>query len=49
MQFALGHLQKGQRQKKVLIVVSDGGDNASRATFDDVLQAAREVTRSSTR
>ena len=41
MQFALGHLQKGQRQKKVLIVVSDGGDNASRATFDDVLQAAQ--------
>jgi Ca-activated chloride channel homolog len=41
MQFALGHLQKGQRPKKVLIVVSDGGDNASRATFDDVLQAAQ--------
>ena len=41
MQFALGHLQKGHRQKKVLIVVSDGGDNASRATFDDVLQAAQ--------
>jgi Ca-activated chloride channel homolog len=40
MQFALNHLHKGQRQKKVLIVVSDGGDNASGATFGDVLKAA---------
>jgi Ca-activated chloride channel homolog len=40
VQFALKHLQKGQRQKKVLILVSDGGDNASRATLQDVLGAA---------
>jgi VWFA-related protein len=40
VQFALKHLQKGQRQKKVIILVSDGGDNASRATLQDVLGAA---------
>jgi VWFA-related protein len=40
VQFALKHLQKGQRQKKVLILVSDGGDNASRATLQDVLGTA---------
>jgi VWFA-related protein len=40
VQFGLKHLQKGQRQKKVLILVSDGGDNASRATLQDVLSAA---------
>jgi Ca-activated chloride channel homolog len=43
VKFALQHLQKGQRQKKVLILVSDGGDNASTATFDDVLNAARRT------
>jgi VWFA-related protein len=37
---ALRHLERGQRQKKVLVVVSDGGDNASRSTFDTVLQEA---------
>ena len=34
---ALRHLDDGSQQRKVLIVVSDGGDNASQATFDDVL------------
>jgi Ca-activated chloride channel family protein len=43
VQFALQHLQKGRRQKKVLILVSDGGDNASTATFDDVLSAAQRT------
>ena len=37
---ALRHLEKGSRQKKVLIVVSDGGDNVSRTTFDEVLRTA---------
>jgi VWFA-related protein len=37
---ALRQLDGGQCQKKVLIVVSDGGDNASRATFDRVLDTA---------
>ena len=40
VQFALRHLEKGHRQKKVLILVSDGGDNASRSTLQDVLGAA---------
>ena len=31
------HLQKASRNKKVLIVVSDGGDNASKHTLDEVL------------
>ncbi len=29
MAAALEHLKKGNRDKKVLIVISDGGDNAS--------------------
>jgi len=37
---SLRHLAHGTRQKKVLVVLSDGGDNASSATFDDVLGAA---------
>ena len=40
LQAALTRLERGHSQKKVLIVVSDGGDNASKAKFDDVLQAA---------
>jgi VWFA-related protein len=37
---ALLHLDGGTQPRKVLIVVSDGGDNASRATFDEVLDHA---------
>src|SRR5437660_4908847 len=37
---ALRHLDAGHRSRKVLIVVSDGGDNASRTNFDAVLDAA---------
>ena len=36
----LVHLQKASRKKKALIVVSDGGDNASKHTLDQVLQDA---------
>ena len=36
----LEHLKKATRDKKVLIVVSDGGDNASRHQFAQVLQDA---------
>lgn len=37
---ALKGLQKGDRDKKVLIVISDGGDNASQSSLDRVLKAA---------
>jgi Ca-activated chloride channel homolog len=34
---ALEHLKKGERDKKVLIVVSDGGDNASKHKLAEIL------------
>ena len=37
----LDRLAEGSRPRKVLIVVSDGGDNASQATLDRVLARAR--------
>jgi len=37
----LDRLDEGTRARKVLIVLSDGGDNASRATLDEVLARAR--------
>ncbi len=37
---ALTHLQKATRDKKALIVISDGGDNASKHTPNQVLQEA---------
>lgn len=37
----LGHLRTAVHARKVLVLISDGGDNASRATFDDVLAEAR--------
>jgi Ca-activated chloride channel homolog len=40
---ALDHLQHGRRDRKALIVVSDGGDNASAQTLDGVLQRARRT------
>lgn len=35
------HLERGTRDRKALIVVSDGGDNASRLPLDDVVDHAR--------
>jgi Ca-activated chloride channel homolog len=37
----LQHLQLGHAEKHALIVVSDGGDNASRRTYAEVLALAR--------
>lgn len=39
---ALQSLQKGERDKKVLVVISDGGDNASKAGLDRVLKMAEQ-------
>jgi VWFA-related protein len=39
---SLEHLKLGNRDKKVLIVVSDGGDNASRLRLDQVLAMAEQ-------
>jgi Ca-activated chloride channel homolog len=38
----LDRLDEGSRARKVLIVLSDGGDNASRATIDQVVDRARK-------
>ncbi len=38
----LDHLAEGTRSRKVLIVISDGGDNISEATLGTVLARARE-------
>jgi VWFA-related protein len=37
----LDRLDTGSRSRKVLIVMSDGGDNASRATLEQVIDRAR--------
>jgi Ca-activated chloride channel homolog len=39
---ALQRLQKGGSDKKVLIVISDGGDNASKARLEGVLKMAEQ-------
>jgi VWFA-related protein len=38
----LNHLQLGRSDKKALIIVSDGGDNASKRKYADVLELARQ-------
>jgi len=38
---ALDHVAKGDRDKKVLIVISDGGDNASKHKLDSILAMAK--------
>ena len=37
----LDHLDEGTRPRKVMVVISDGGDNASQANLDRVLARAR--------
>ncbi len=41
---ALDHLQAANRDKRALIVVSDGGDNASRRTLDELMKLAERST-----
>lgn len=38
----MDHLHSGSRARKALVVISDGGDNASQATLDQVLARARD-------
>ena len=42
IELALQHLKLGRRDKKALIVVSDGGDNVSRNTLNDVMRDVLE-------
>ena len=42
LKLALEHLEAGSRQRKALVVLSDGGDNASVAKIDDVLRLAQQ-------
>ncbi len=39
---AFEHLSRGSRSRKALVVISDGGDNASTAKLDEVLKLARD-------
>ncbi len=39
---SLDHLELGNRDKKVLLVITDGEDNASRYTFDELLRYAQK-------
>jgi Ca-activated chloride channel family protein len=39
---SLNHVEKGQRDKKTIVLVSDGGDNGSIHRFEDVMQLVRE-------
>ena len=39
----LKHLELGNREKKALVIVSDGGDNASRYNYSEVLSLARQA------
>jgi VWFA-related protein len=39
---ALEHLKKGSRDKKVLIVISDGGDNASKRKLNEITALTRQ-------
>ena len=40
---ALEHLKKGNRDKKVLIVISDGGDNASKHSLAQIMAMAQHA------
>ncbi len=39
---SLAHLEKGKQAKKTLVLISDGGDNASEASKDEVFRLAEE-------
>jgi Ca-activated chloride channel homolog len=39
---SLNHLEQGQRDKKTLVLISDGGDNSSVHSSEEVMRAVRE-------
>jgi Ca-activated chloride channel family protein len=39
---SLDHVEKGRRDKKTIVLVSDGGDNSSIHRFDDVMRLVHE-------
>jgi Ca-activated chloride channel family protein len=42
LKLSLDHLKEGTRQRKALVLLSDGGDNASLANLNDVLRLAQQ-------
>jgi VWFA-related protein len=42
MSAALGHIALGNRDKKIIILISDGGDNASKHTLAQVIDMAKQ-------
>lgn len=42
LKLALSHLEKGVQAKKTLVLISDGGDNASELTTSDLLHLAEQ-------
>ena len=40
--FALGHLESGRRDKRTLVVVTDGGDNCSKHNFKELTKLIEE-------
>jgi len=42
LKFALAHLEKGVQAKKTLVLISDGGDNASETTSSEIFRRAEE-------
>ena len=39
---SLGHIKKGHKDKRVLLVITDGDDDASEKSFEDAVKAAEE-------
>ena len=42
VELALGHLKEGSRQRKALVILSDGGDNSSHIHLEDALKLAQQ-------
>jgi len=42
LKLGLEHLKEGSKQRKALVILSDGGDNASVAKLEDVLRLAQQ-------